>query len=156
MRFASRSSAPSAPPEPNSTPATPPVSVARRHPPAPRTILSDLGLRSQSPLRGYQPPKRASSATGSVLAHRAPDERGHPGARWHSGHRGSQVASRRAMAMRAVMKESWKWRSGRERDLVFFQPPSGRGGKAPHTFGDDERVAAEDDGDVVMAHIRRS
>src|SRR5262245_20115195 len=54
------------------------------------------------------------------------------------------------MATRAVMKESWKWRSGRERDLVVAHRPSGRGGNTPHTFGDDERIAAEDDRDVVM------
>ena len=27
--------------------------------------------------------------------------------------------------------------------------PGGRGGEKPHTFGNDERVAAEDDGDVM-------
>src|SRR5271170_7824185 len=54
------------------------------------------------------------------------------------------------MASRAVMNESWKWRSGRERERVGLRSPSGRGGKAPHSFGNDERVAAECDGDVVV------
>src|SRR6266568_9341656 len=30
------------------------------------------------------------------------------------------------------------------------QRPSGRGGRTPHAFSDDERVAAEGDGDVVV------
>ena len=48
------------------------------------------------------------------------------------------------------MKLSWKCRSGRERLRDGFQRFSGRGGEMPHTFSDDERVAAKDDGDVVM------
>ena len=48
------------------------------------------------------------------------------------------------------MNESWKWRSGRERERQSFCGPSGRGGKTLRTFSDDERVAAEHDGDVVM------
>src|SRR5262245_20999724 len=56
----------------------------------------------------------------------------------------------RAIARRAVMKLSSKWRSGREGLRVGFQRPSGRGGKTPHAFGNDEREAAQHDGDVVM------
>jgi hypothetical protein len=56
----------------------------------------------------------------------------------------------RAMKRRAVMKLSAKCRSGRERLRVVAQRPSGRGGKTPHAFSDDERVAAEGDGDVVV------
>src|SRR4051812_47396743 len=48
------------------------------------------------------------------------------------------------------MKESAKWRSGRDADRVGTSFPSGRGGKTPHPFRNDERVAAQDDGDVVM------
>jgi hypothetical protein len=48
------------------------------------------------------------------------------------------------------MKLSWKCRSGRELLRDVFQRFSGRGGEMPHTFSDDERVAAEDDGDVVV------
>src|SRR4051794_4158428 len=54
------------------------------------------------------------------------------------------------MARRAVMKLSWKWRSGRERLRVGFIRPSGRGGEMPHAFGDDERVAAKGYRDVVV------
>jgi hypothetical protein len=54
------------------------------------------------------------------------------------------------MASLKVMKESEKWRSGRESERVVDHRPSGRGGKTPHTFGDDEHVAAESDGDVMM------
>ena len=56
----------------------------------------------------------------------------------------------RAIASRMVAKLSAKCRSGRARLRVVFQRPSGRGGEMPHTFGDDERVAAEDDRDVMM------
>src|SRR6266536_776561 len=56
----------------------------------------------------------------------------------------------RAMERRAVMKLSAKCRSGREVLRVVAQRPSGRGGKTLHAFGDDERVAAEGDGDVVV------
>jgi hypothetical protein len=45
------------------------------------------------------------------------------------------------MASRTVMKLSWKWRSGLELLRVGFIRPSGRGGKIPHAFGDDERIA---------------
>ena len=48
------------------------------------------------------------------------------------------------------MKLSEKCRSGRERVRVVFQRPSGRGGKTPHTFSNDERVAAKGNGDVVV------
>ena len=54
------------------------------------------------------------------------------------------------MASRAVAKESTKCRSGRDVNLTGRGLPSLRGGKMPHTFGDNERVAAEDDGDVVV------
>jgi hypothetical protein len=70
--------------------------------------------------------------------------------RWQVGQRGNQVAITRAMASRAQMKLSWKWRSGREELRVGLSLPSGRGGKTPHTFGNDERVAAESDRDVVV------
>src|SRR5256885_13169432 len=56
----------------------------------------------------------------------------------------------RAIARRMVAKLSAKWRSGRERLRVDFQRPSGRGGKMPHTFGNDERVAAQNDRDVMV------
>src|SRR6266542_3017477 len=56
----------------------------------------------------------------------------------------------RAMDRRAVMKLSAKCRSGREQLRVVAQRPSGRGGKTLHAFGDDERGAAEGDGDVVV------
>src|SRR5678815_4013560 len=52
------------------------------------------------------------------------------------------------------MKLSWKCRSGRDRERVVFQRPSGRGGKTPHTFSDDERVAAKYDGDVVVPSLK--
>src|SRR2546421_12379974 len=48
------------------------------------------------------------------------------------------------------MKESGKWRSGRERLRVGSSLPSVRGGKTPHAFSDNEREAAEHDGDVVV------
>ena len=48
------------------------------------------------------------------------------------------------------MNESTKCRSGREVERVGFSFPSRRGGKTPHTLGNDERVAAKYDGDVVM------
>jgi hypothetical protein len=56
----------------------------------------------------------------------------------------------RATAKRTVMKLSVKWRSGRVMERVGVQRPGGRGGKMPHTFGDDERIAAQDNRDVVM------
>jgi hypothetical protein len=54
------------------------------------------------------------------------------------------------MASRAVMKLSWKWRSGREELRVGLSRPSERGGETPHVFGNNERVAAQSHGDVVM------
>src|SRR6266498_3949318 len=69
---------------------------------------------------------------------------------WHVGQRGSQQASTRAIARRAVMKESGKCRSGRARDRSGLSRPLRRGGEMPHAFADDERVAAENDGDVVI------
>ena len=62
--------------------------------------------------------------------------------RRHVGHRGNQWASTRAMASRAVEKESAKWRSGRAFERTSSTGPSGRGGEMPHAFRDDERVAA--------------
>src|ERR1019366_9893528 len=69
---------------------------------------------------------------------------------WQSGQRGSQRTSARAMASRMVVKESAKWRSGRERVRTSGTSPSGRGGKMPHSLSDDEGVAAECDRDVMM------
>src|SRR6266496_3982795 len=66
------------------------------------------------------------------------------------GHRGSLEATLRAIESRTVMKLSEKCLSGRERLRVVFHRPSGRGGEMPHAFSDDERVAAEGDGDVVV------
>src|SRR5271166_4694337 len=54
------------------------------------------------------------------------------------------------MARRAVMKESSKWRSCRAVERVARTRPSSRGGKMPQTLAGHERIAAEDDGDVVM------
>ncbi len=54
------------------------------------------------------------------------------------------------MAMHVVANESSKCRSGRAIGRVVLTGASGRGGEMPHTFGDDERVAAEDDGDVMV------
>src|SRR5262245_47275055 len=76
--------------------------------------------------------------------------------RWQHGHRGSQPTIVRAMASRIVANESSKWRSGRAVERVVFFLPSGRGGKMPRTFGNDERVAAEDDGDMVMPARKRT
>src|SRR5580692_1166886 len=56
----------------------------------------------------------------------------------------------RAMARRAVMKESSKWRSCRAVERVARTRPSARGGKMPQALAGHERIAAEDDGDVVM------
>ena len=47
------------------------------------------------------------------------------------------------------MKESWKWRSGRDRVRTVARRPSG-GGKSEGTFAGDERVAAEHDGHVML------
>src|SRR5271170_8093234 len=54
------------------------------------------------------------------------------------------------MARRIVVKESAKWRSGREDDLSTRTFPSLRGGEVPQTLSDDEGVAAKDDRDVMM------
>src|SRR5208337_1854341 len=54
------------------------------------------------------------------------------------------------MARRAVMKESSKWRSCRAVERVARTRPSSRGGKMPQSLAGHERIAAEDDGDVVM------
>ena len=48
------------------------------------------------------------------------------------------------------MKESAKCRSGRDGERVTVTRPSGRGGKMPHTLGNEERVAAQDDRDVMV------
>jgi hypothetical protein len=47
------------------------------------------------------------------------------------------------MARRAVMKESSKWRSCRALERGRAPP------RVPQALAEDERVAAEDDGDVV-------
>src|SRR5438552_18704105 len=52
--------------------------------------------------------------------------------------------------MRAVTNESGKWRSGREAVRTGRTLPSGRGGKTPHAFAEDECVAAQDTRDVVV------
>ena len=54
------------------------------------------------------------------------------------------------MARRAVMKESSKWRSCRAFERVARTRPSARGGKMPQALAEDERIAAENDGDMVM------
>jgi len=76
--------------------------------------------------------------------------------RWQHGHLGNHSSITRAMASRIVANESSKWRSGRaiERVVVFL--PSGRGGKMLRTFGNDERIAAENDGDVMMPAGKRA
>src|SRR5271156_4156776 len=48
------------------------------------------------------------------------------------------------------MKESSKWRSCRAVERIARTRPSARGGKMPQALAGDERIAAEDDGDVVM------
>jgi hypothetical protein len=45
------------------------------------------------------------------------------------------------MAIRAVAKESAKWRSGRERDRVSLTGASALGGKGAYALGNDEGVA---------------
>src|SRR2546426_11598616 len=73
-----------------------------------------------------------------------------PGSAAATGQRGSHLAMTRAIAIRALMKLSGKWRSGRERLRLGLRRPSGRGGETPHAFRNDERVAAQSDRDMVM------
>ena len=54
------------------------------------------------------------------------------------------------------MKESTKCRSGLDRDRAVLSLPSRHGGKTPHTFSNDERVAAEYDGDVMVPARKRA
>src|SRR5262245_31845683 len=58
------------------------------------------------------------------------------------------------MARRNVAKDDGKWRSGREGERVGRIRPLGCRGAAwktvARTLGHDERVAAQDDGDVVV------
>ena len=63
------------------------------------------------------------------------------GGRW--GRAGEPGGNPPCHASRAVMKLSWKWRSGLERLRVGFSRPSRRGGESPRAFGHDERVAAQ-------------
>src|SRR5260221_2266994 len=63
----------------------------------------------------------------------------------------------RATAMRKVMRESWKWRSGRARDRVVATRPSGLGGKTSGALGDEEGEAGERTTDVMWpAGVRAS
>ena len=48
------------------------------------------------------------------------------------------------------MKLSAKWRSGRDLVRVVGQRPSGRGGETSCPLGNDEGVAGEDDGNVMV------
>ena len=48
------------------------------------------------------------------------------------------------------MKESAKWRSGRDRERTVRTRPSGRGGKSADAFSDHEGVAAQDNGKVMV------
>ena len=48
------------------------------------------------------------------------------------------------------MKESAKWRSGRDRERTVVTRPGGRGGKSADALSDHEGVAAQDDGNVMM------
>src|SRR5690606_16872469 len=70
--------------------------------------------------------------------------------RWQVGQRGSQPVMTRAMASRTVMKESATWRCGRNAVRVGVIRPSGRGGEMPGMLGDDEGVAGQHHGDVVV------
>src|SRR5438876_4665906 len=54
------------------------------------------------------------------------------------------------------MKESAKCRSGRDGDRTGSILPSARGGKTPHAFRNEERIAAEHDRDVVMPARERA
>src|SRR5258708_15041958 len=60
------------------------------------------------------------------------------------------------MARRMVMNESTKWSSGRAEVRCSLIGPSLRGGKMPHAFRDNERVAADSDRDVVMPSGKRA
>ena len=60
------------------------------------------------------------------------------------------------MAMRVFANESSKWRSGRASERVGVTGPCRRGGKTPHPFADDERVAAENDRDVMVPSRERA
>src|SRR5258708_23556100 len=54
------------------------------------------------------------------------------------------------MASRMVANESATCRSGRVLGRARSTVPAGRGGKTPHTLRDDEGVAADRDGNMVM------
>jgi hypothetical protein len=54
------------------------------------------------------------------------------------------------MARRTVMKESEKWRSGRDSVRTSWTSPSTREGKNAMAFGHHESEAAEGDGHVVV------
>ena len=58
--------------------------------------------------------------------------------------------SESATPMWTVMKESGKWRSGRERVRTGFHFFSGRGGKSVGVFSDNEGVTEEDGGNVLV------
>ena len=60
------------------------------------------------------------------------------------------------MANRKVVKESAKWRSGRDSERVVSRLASAGGGKMPHSFSNDERIAAEDNSDVMMPSRERA
>ena len=49
-----------------------------------------------------------------------------------------------------VMKESPKWRSGRDAERIVDLRERSRGGKSPRSFSNEEGEAAERDGDVVV------
>src|SRR5208282_5853295 len=71
----------------------------------------------------------------------------------HVGHRGNQHVAACAISRRMVGKESAKWRSGRDFERTSSTLPSGRGGKMLHSLSDDEGVAAERDGHVVVPAV---
>src|SRR3989442_7870429 len=54
------------------------------------------------------------------------------------------------------MKESSKWRSGRDVDRVVSICAFGRGRKSADAFSDHEGVTAEDDRDVVVPALKRA
>src|SRR5262249_27059773 len=96
--------------------------------------------------------------TSAVLS-RPPTKRGgtKPGAEVAVAQGGSAGASARtrAMARPAGAKESAKARSGRASERVESTGPL-REGRMPHALGDDERVAAEDNRDVMMLADERA